>query len=82
MAQTHPDRSGHDPSAVDPHHGNSVAAWTAVGLIIVGATVAAFGVALTNLWLGVAGAVVIVLGAVAGKALGAMGFGASGRPGT
>ena len=57
-------------------HGNSVAAWTAVVVILVGALVAALGVIFTSVWLFVFGAVVVGLGAVTGKLLSAMGFGA------
>ncbi|MFN8077451.1 MAG: HGxxPAAW family protein [Kineosporiaceae bacterium] len=56
-------------------HGNSVAAWTAVGIMMVGFLVASIAVAVAQLWLGIVGAVVVVLGAVVGKVLSAMGFG-------
>lgn len=62
-------------------HGNSVAAWTAVGLMMAGFLVMSFGVGLTTMWLFVVGAVVVVAGAIAGKVMSAMGFGASGKPG-
>jgi hypothetical protein len=62
-------------------HGNSVAAWTCVVIIILGSIVMAIGVGVAAPWLFVVGAVVVVVGAVVGKVLSAMGFGASGRPG-
>ena len=69
---------------VAPHaagHGNSVAAWTAVGIIMVGFLLMAIAVAVATVWLFVVGAVVIVIGAISGKVLAAMGFGISGKPG-
>lgn len=57
-------------------HGNSVAAWTAVAVILVGCLVAALAVIFTAVWLFVLGAVIVVLGALTGKLLSAMGFGA------
>lgn len=65
-----------DPHYVDPHHGNSVAAWTAVGIMLVGSTICAFAVGMTSLVLGIVGAVVILVGAGAGKVLSGMGLGA------
>lgn len=62
-----------------PHgggHGNSVAAWTAVSIIMVGFLVASVAVAVAELWLGIVGAVLVGVGALAGKVLSAMGFGA------
>lgn len=61
-------------------HGQSVASWTAVGIIVLGALIMAIAVVITTVWVFVVGAVVVVLGAVAGKVLSAMGFGVSGRP--
>jgi hypothetical protein len=62
-------------------HGQSVASWTAVGLIMLGSLIMAIAVVITTVWLFVVGAVVVVAGAVAGKILSAMGFGVSGKPG-
>lgn len=62
-------------------HGNSVAAWTAVSVIMAGFLLMAVAVAVTTLWLFVAGVVVVLVGAVLGKMLSAMGFGISGKPG-
>jgi uncharacterized membrane protein len=61
-------------------HGQSVASWTAVGIIVFGVLVMAIAVVVTTVWLFVVGAVIVVLGAVAGKVLSAMGFGVSGKP--
>ena len=61
-------------------HGQSVASWTAVGIIVFGVLVMAIAVVITTVWLFVVGAVIVVLGAVAGKVLSAMGFGVSGKP--
>jgi len=57
-------------------HGNSVAAWTAVAVILVGFLAAALAVIFTALWLFILGVVVVVIGALTGKLLSAMGFGA------
>ena len=73
-----PDRQvQHDPYG----HGNSIAAWTAVSVIMVGALLMclAVGFGWDYLWLFVVGAVVVVLGPVLGKVLGAMGFGSQNR---
>jgi hypothetical protein len=63
-------------------HGSSPAAWTAVGLVMLGSLIMSIAVVVTTVWLFVVGAVVAVGGAVAGKMLSAMGFGVSGRPGS
>jgi hypothetical protein len=51
--------------------------WAAQGLAALAAVIAVALIALTDV-----GAVVVVLGAVSGKVLSAMGFGASGTPGS
>ncbi|WP_034801785.1 HGxxPAAW family protein [Intrasporangium oryzae] len=56
-------------------HGHSVAAWTAVGIILLGSAIASVAVLLPSMALGIVGAVVIVLGAVAGKVLSMAGYG-------
>ena len=69
-----PDRTAqHDPYG----HGNSVAAWTAVSVIMLGSLLMCLAVAFgwDYVWLFVVGAVVVALGPVVGKVLGAMGFG-------
>ena len=65
----------------DDSHGASTAAWTAVGIIMLGALIMSIAVVIGSVAVFVAGVVVVVLGGVAGKVLSAMGFGASGKPG-
>jgi hypothetical protein len=67
----------HDPYG----HGHSVAAWTAVTVVMIGALLMSIAVALgwDALWLFVVGAVVVVAGPVLGKILGALGFGSKNR---
>ncbi|KQX66653.1 HGxxPAAW family protein [Angustibacter sp. Root456] len=60
-----------------PSHGNTVAAWTAVGILLVAALVMAFGVILASVVVFVIGAVIAVLGLVAGKVLALAGYGAA-----
>ena len=72
------------PAHVEPdhdHHGRSVAAWTAVGIMMFGALIMSIAVVIATVWVFVLGAVVVLLGVVAGRLLSAMGFGVSGRPG-
>jgi multisubunit Na+/H+ antiporter MnhG subunit len=57
-------------------HGHSIAAWVAVGIILVGTALAALAVVLTSTWLFVVGLVICVVGAVAGKVLSMAGYGA------
>ena len=57
-------------------HGHSTAAWTAVVIILVGAAVAAWAVAVTSTALFVIGLVICAIGAVAGKVLSMAGYGA------
>src|SRR3954468_15224919 len=57
------------------NHGQSTAAWTAVGIVMIGALVMAVAVVIGSVWLFVVGSVIAVLGGVSGKVLSAMGFG-------
>jgi hypothetical protein len=57
-------------------HGHSIAAWTSVGIILVGVVIASIAVVLANVPLAIVGAVVIVAGAIAGKVLAMAGYGA------
>ena len=57
-------------------HGHSVAAWTAVAIILVGAVIMALAVLFPHLVWFVIGAVIAVLGAIIGKVLAMAGFGA------
>jgi hypothetical protein len=63
-------------------HGSSIAAWTAVGVIMVGFLVMSIAVLVRSVALFAVGVVVLVLGGLAGKVLAAMGFGVSGKPGS
>ena len=56
-------------------HGNSVAAWTGVVLIMLGFLISSIGVGMTSLWVSIAGGGVVVVGAAAWKILLAMGYG-------
>ncbi|PKW28379.1 HGxxPAAW family protein [Phycicoccus duodecadis] len=66
---------------MDEHedHGHSVAAWTAVIIIIVAAAVMSIAVVFPNPWLFVGGAVLALVGAIAGKVLSMAGYGTAGR---
>lgn len=70
----------HASSQAQSHHGNTVAAWSAVGTIIVGCLVMAFGVGFGSVWLFVVGVVVVAAGVVVGKVLSLAGYGKP-RPG-
>jgi hypothetical protein len=61
--------------AADHDDGQSVAAWTAVGVLLVGAAVICFGIGFGIVWLDIVGVVVCALGLVAGKVLAMAGFG-------
>jgi hypothetical protein len=60
-------------------HGHSVAAWTAVGIILVGSAIGSVAVLVSSLALGIVAAVVIVAGAIAGKVLSMAGYGNRGH---
>jgi hypothetical protein len=57
-------------------HGHSVAAWTAVAILLVGSAIMSWAVLVTSMAIFIAGAVVCVVGIVAGKVLGMAGYGA------
>ncbi len=57
-------------------HGNSIAAWTMVALIMLGSLLIAFGVAFGRHLLDIVGLVVCVLGVATGKILSKAGLGA------
>jgi multisubunit Na+/H+ antiporter MnhG subunit len=62
-------------------HGHSVAAWTGVGIILVGSALASLGVAVSShvlFWVGIA---ICIIGAVAGKVLSLAGYGAKATDG-
>ncbi len=56
-------------------HGHSVAAWTGVGVILVGTAIMSFAVLDPNLVLFIVGTVISILGAVAAKVLSMAGYG-------
>jgi hypothetical protein len=60
-------------------HGHSVAAWTAVTILIVASAVMSLAVLFPNPWLFVGGVVLAVVGVVAGKVLSMAGHGAAQR---
>ncbi len=85
---TRHDQQGSQQGRPTPHvepdhenHGQSLASWTAVGIVMTGALVMCIAVVIASVWLFVVGAVIAVAGAISGKVLSAMGFGASGQPG-
>lgn len=63
------------PSAAPRNHGRTVAAWTTTVIVLVGAVVAALGVALAQPWLAWVGGGVIVAGLIIGKVLQVIGLG-------
>jgi len=67
--------SGPRPAGDAVGHGNSTAAWTAVGIIVLGGLISSLAVAFAQPWLFWVGVVVIAAGAISGKVLTAMGFG-------
>ncbi len=76
-------RGGQAPQ-VEPDsesHGATPAAWIAVGTVMAGSLLMSIAVVIASGWLFAVGAVVVVAGGIAGPALSAAGFGASGRPG-
>ncbi|MEO8851580.1 MAG: HGxxPAAW family protein [Allobranchiibius sp.] len=58
------------------NHGHSVAAWTMVGLVMLGSLAISLGVAFGSHALDIIGAIICAIGVVAGKALSKAGFGA------
>ena len=56
-------------------HGNTPAAWTAVGLMLVGFLISGIALPLSMPWLFFVGLAVVALGAVAGKVMSMMGMG-------
>ena len=57
------------------NHGNSVAAWTAVTIVMVASAVSAAGVLVSKPWLFWVGIALVAVGVVSGKLLQMMGFG-------
>ena len=77
MSNTHRDADLVDE--VHESHGHSTAAWTGVGVIMLGFLIMSIAVVITSLWWFVAGSAVVVVGGILWKVLGAMGFGADKR---
>ena len=71
------------PAPAQPHedHGNSVAAWTSVAIIMLGSLLATIAVIVGSTPLFVVGIVIAILGGIAAKVLSAMGFGSAGKQG-
>lgn len=65
-------------SAEHDNHGMSVANWTGVGVIILGAVITALAVIQDSHPLFIVGAIVVVAGIVAGKVLSMAGYGVDG----
>jgi len=63
----------------DDNHGHSVAAWTAVFILIAAAAVMALAVLFPNRWLFIAGVVIALVGVIAGKVLSMAGYGSAER---
>lgn len=61
-------------------HGNTPAAWTSVTIMFVGFVIGAVAVVLANIPLLIGGGVVIVLGALTGKVMAMLGYGAPTTP--
>jgi len=61
-------------------HGHSVAAWTAVIIILIGAAVASWAVVIASVVLFWVGIGICVVGAIVGKVLGMAGYGAKDVP--
>lgn len=64
------DNHGHDED-----HGHSIAAWSLVGIVLLGALISSVAVVAAMPWLFFVGLVVAAIGLVVGKVLQAMGFG-------
>jgi hypothetical protein len=64
---------GHDS------HGNTIAAWTCVGVLMIAAFIMCLAIVLASVAVFVGGAVVAVIGLVVGKLLSLAGYGAA-RP--
>ena len=63
----------------DDNHGQSVAAWTAVIILIAAAAIMSIAVVFPNVGLFGAGVIVAVVGVIAGKVLSMAGYGSAQR---
>lgn len=66
--------------AAHVNHGNSVAAWTAVTIVMVASAVSAVAVLVAKPWLFWVGVALIVVGVASGKLLQMLGFGIPREP--
>ncbi|MCH8613109.1 HGxxPAAW family protein [Arsenicicoccus dermatophilus] len=77
-----PDRPDSVPSVNErvthDNHGQSMASWAAVGVLLLGAVILAIAVVLLNFWLMGLGVVLLALGPVVGIAMAKAGYGAGG----
>ena len=64
---------------VEDHHGQSVAAWTSVAILLVASAVIALSFPLSSTPLLIVGIVLVVVGLVVGKVLAATGYGIAGK---
>ena len=62
----------------DDHHGNSLAAWVMVGIVLLGAAIMAVGFIFPNIPLIIGSGVLMLAGLVAGKVLALAGYGVDG----
>jgi len=62
----------------DDNHGNSVAAWVMVGIILLASAVMSIAMIFPNVPLFVGGVVLVIVGLVAGKVLALAGYGING----
>lgn len=61
------------------HHGNSVAAWTGVGIVLGGFTIMALAVLFPSVVVFIVGVVVAIIGVVVGKVMSMAGYGVAGK---
>ena len=85
MDDVGPHESGADRTREDAmeeqheDHGHSTAAWTGVGIILLGTAIASVAFVIPSVALAIVGAVIIVAGIVAGKLLSMAGYGSNGH---
>lgn len=59
-------------------HGNTLAAWVTVGILLLGSAIMSWAVAFPNMALFIGGIVVCVVGLIAGRVMVGMGYGKDG----
>jgi hypothetical protein len=66
---------------MDEHdnHGQSLAAWVAVGILLIGFAVGSLAVAVASVPLFIVAVVILVVGVIAGKVLAMAGYGVAGK---